>query len=37
MLEHRAITAKMTDEAIRAVVGYLRSYFPADLPRRGYP
>jgi AcrR family transcriptional regulator len=34
MLEHRAITAKMTDEAVRAVVAYLRSYFPADLPRR---
>jgi AcrR family transcriptional regulator len=34
MLEHGAITAEMTEEAIRAVVGYLRSHFPATLPRR---
>ena len=34
MLEHGAITADMTEEAIRAVVGYLRAHFPATLPRR---
>jgi AcrR family transcriptional regulator len=35
MLEHGAITAHMTEEAINGVVGYLRTHFPAALPRRG--
>jgi AcrR family transcriptional regulator len=34
MLEHGAITPAMTEEAIRAVVGYLRAHFPAALPKR---
>jgi len=34
MLEHGAITPQMTGEAIRGVVGYLRSHFPATLPPR---
>jgi AcrR family transcriptional regulator len=34
MLEHGAITAHMTEEAICAVVGYLRAHFPETLPRR---
>ncbi len=34
MLEHGSITAHMTEEAICAVVGYLRTHFPATLPRR---
>jgi AcrR family transcriptional regulator len=37
MLEHGAITASMTDEAVRAVVGYLRAHFPQTLPRRAGP
>ncbi len=35
MLEHGAITDDMTEEAVRAVVGYLLAHFPAALPRRG--
>jgi len=35
MLEHGAITHDMTEEAVRAVIGYLRAHFPASLPRRG--
>ncbi len=34
MLEHGAITDDMTEEAVRAVVGYLLAHFPATLPRR---
>ena len=34
MLEHGAITDEMTEEAVRAVVGYLLAHFPAALPRR---
>jgi AcrR family transcriptional regulator len=34
MLEHGAIKPAMTEEAIRAVAAYLRSHFPATLPRR---
>lgn len=34
MLEHGAITPGMTEEAVRAVVGYLGAHFPATLPRR---
>ena len=34
MLEHGAITPAMTEEAIRAVIGYLRTHLPATLPRR---
>jgi hypothetical protein len=34
MLEHGAITAHMTKEAVCAVVGYLRAHFPETLPRR---
>ena len=30
MLEHGAITPQMTEEAIRAVVGYLRAHLPDD-------
>jgi hypothetical protein len=37
MLEHGAITASMTDEAVRAVVGYLHAHFPQTLPRRAGP
>jgi AcrR family transcriptional regulator len=33
MLEHGAITASMTEEAVSAVVGYLRAHFPETLPR----
>jgi len=36
MLEHGAITAAMTEEAIAAVVGYLRTHFAASMRRRGY-
>jgi AcrR family transcriptional regulator len=35
MLQHGSITAEMTEEAIRAVTGYLRAHFPATLRRRG--
>jgi AcrR family transcriptional regulator len=34
VLEHGRITAEMTEEAIRAVVGYLRAHFAVQLPRR---
>jgi hypothetical protein len=34
MLEHGSIKDAMTEEAVRAVVAYLRSHFPATLPRR---
>jgi len=34
MLEHSVITPGMTEEAIHAVVGYLRAHLPATLPRR---
>jgi AcrR family transcriptional regulator len=34
MLEHGAITSGMTEEAVRAVIGYLGAHFPATLPRR---
>lgn len=34
MLEHGAITPHMTEEAVRGVVGYLRSHLPARLPKR---
>lgn len=34
MLEHGSITPPMTEEAIRAVTGYLRTHLPAALPRR---
>ena len=34
MLEHGSIKVAMTEEAVRAVVAYLRSHFPATLPRR---
>ena len=34
MLEHGAITASMTEEAVSAVVGYLRAHFPETLPHR---
>jgi AcrR family transcriptional regulator len=34
MLEHGRITAQMTDEASRAMVGYLRSHIPDVLPLR---
>jgi len=34
MLEHGAIKPEMTEEAIRAVIGYLRAHFPATLPPR---
>jgi len=34
MLEHGSITPYMTEEAIRAVTGYLRAHLPATLPRR---
>lgn len=33
MIEHGAITSHMMDEAVCAVVGYLRAHFPATLPR----
>jgi AcrR family transcriptional regulator len=35
MLEHGAITRRMTEEAVRGVVGYLRAHLPEKLPRRG--
>jgi hypothetical protein len=34
MLEHGAITPHMTEEAVGAVSAYLRTHFPAVLPRR---
>jgi hypothetical protein len=34
MLEHGSITPQMTEEAIRAVTGYLKTHLPASLPRR---
>lgn len=34
MLEHGAITAHMREEAVRAVLGYLRSHLPDRLPGR---
>jgi AcrR family transcriptional regulator len=34
MLEHQAITQEMTEEAVRATVGYLRSHIPDVLPER---
>jgi AcrR family transcriptional regulator len=34
VLEHGTITPEMTEEAIRAVVGYLRAHIPAILPLR---
>ena len=34
MLEHGVITPGMTEEAIHAVIGYLRAHLPATLPRR---
>lgn len=34
VLEHGAITGPMTEEAVRAVSAYLRTHFPASLPRR---
>jgi len=34
MVEYGRITREYTDEAIRAMVAYLGSYFPAELPRR---
>jgi AcrR family transcriptional regulator len=34
MLEHGAITPHMTEEAISAVLGYLRAHFPETLPPR---
>jgi AcrR family transcriptional regulator len=34
MLEHGTIKPAMTEEAVRAVVAYLHSHFPATLPRR---
>jgi AcrR family transcriptional regulator len=33
MLEHGTITSHMMEEAVCAVVGYLRAHFPATLPR----
>ena len=33
MLEHGSITPQMTEEAIRAVTGYLKAHLPASLPR----
>ena len=35
MLEHGAITPRMTEEAVRGVVGYLRAHLPEKLPKRG--
>ena len=32
MLEHGSITPAMTEEAVRAVTGYLLRHFPAKLP-----
>lgn len=34
MLEHGTITAEMTEEAVRAVSGYLLTHFPQTLKRR---
>ena len=34
VLEHGAITTQMTEEAVGAVSAYLRTHFPALLPRR---
>lgn len=34
MLRSGAITPAMADEAVRAAVAYLRTYLPAELPRR---
>jgi AcrR family transcriptional regulator len=34
MLEHGSITARMTQEAIRGVTGYLKAHLPESLPRR---
>jgi AcrR family transcriptional regulator len=34
MLEHQTITPEMTEEAVRAMVGYLRSHIPDVLPLR---
>jgi AcrR family transcriptional regulator len=36
-LEHGRITEEMTAEAVRAMVGYLGSYYPAHLPPRPNP
>jgi AcrR family transcriptional regulator len=36
MLEHGAITSHMMEEAVSAVVGYLRAHFPATLPRHSH-
>lgn len=34
MIEHKSITAEMKQEAIRAAIAYLESYFPKKLPKR---
>ena len=33
-LEHGRITAEMTEEAVRVMVGYLRGHLPEALPAR---
>ena len=35
VLEHGRVVSAMTAEGIRAVNGYLATYLPATLPRRG--
>jgi hypothetical protein len=37
VLEHGRITAEMTGEAVRAMVGYLSAHLPAELPLRAHP
>jgi len=37
VLEHGRITAEMTGEAVRAMVGYLSAHLPAELPLRARP
>jgi AcrR family transcriptional regulator len=37
MLEHGEITPQMTEEAVRGVVGYLRTHLPARLTKRAQP
>jgi AcrR family transcriptional regulator len=34
MIEHKCITPEMNQEAIRASIAYLESYFPKKLPKR---
>lgn len=34
MIEHKRITPEMNEEAMRAAIAYLESYFPRKLPKR---